>query len=82
MLQGGSSWSNVDVTAMQLPPGQKKYLTIPPHVMVMNAKIAQESGFPSGEVFPDTSKPFVMYGGTPYAIVIIPLPSEKKSSQK
>ena len=78
MLQGGTSWSNVDVSAMQLPPGQKNYITIPPHIMVMNAKIAQDSGFPSGETYPDTSKPFVMYGGTPYAIVMIPVPSEKK----
>ena len=76
MLQGGTSWSAVDVTAMALPPGQKHYITIPPHIMIMNAKIAQDSGFPSGETSPDTSKPFVIYGGTPYAILIIPIPKE------
>lgn len=78
MLQGGTSWSNLDVSAMQLPPGQKSYITIPPHIMVMNAKIAQDSGFPSGEIYPDTSQPFVMYGGTPYAILMIPVPSVRK----
>jgi hypothetical protein len=72
MLKGGSVWSNVDVTATRLPPGEKTYITIPPHVMVMNAKVANSSGFPSG-LHPDTHKPFVMYGGTPYAILIIPL---------
>ncbi len=79
MLQGGTSWSNLDVSATKLPPGQKKYITIPPHIMVMNAKIAQESGFPSGEQYPDTSKPFVMYGGTPYAIVMIPIPAAHRA---
>lgn len=74
MLQGGTSWSNVDVSAMSLPAGQKQYITIPPHIMIMNAKIAQASGFPSGETYPDTNKPFVIYGGTPYAILIIPIP--------
>ncbi len=78
MLQGGTSWSNVDVSATQLPPGEKEYITIPPHIMIMNAKIAEASGFPSGELHPDTSKPFIMYGGTPYAIVMIPIPKETK----
>ncbi len=72
MLQGGSTWSNTDVTATKLPPGRKAFIRLPAHVMVMNAKIANSSGFPSGED-PDTHKPFVMYGGTPFAILIIPL---------
>ena len=73
MLKGGSTWSATDVTATKLPPGQKDFIRIPPHVMIMNAKIANSSGFPSGQTNPDTHKPFVMYGGTPYAIVIMPL---------
>jgi hypothetical protein len=72
MLRGGSTWSNTDVTATKLPPNRKAFIRLPPHVMVMNAKIANSSGFPSGED-PDTRKPFVMYGGSPYAILIIPL---------
>lgn len=75
MLQGGSVWSNVDIAATQLPSGQKHYITVPPHVMILNAKIANESGFPSGQMEPDTSKPFVMYGGTSYAVLIIPVAS-------
>ena len=73
MLKGGSTWSATDATAMKLPPGQKDFIRIPPHIMIMNARIANSSGFPSGQTYPDTHKPFVLYGGTPYAIVMIPL---------
>ncbi|MFI4889076.1 MAG: hypothetical protein ACHQIL_00940 [Steroidobacterales bacterium] len=73
MLKGGTVWSNTDVTAMSLPAGQKDFIRIPPHVMIMNAKIANSSGFPSGQMYPDTHKPFVLFGGTPYAILIMPL---------
>ncbi len=73
MLRGGSTWSNTDALATKPDQGLKDFIRIPPHVMIMNARIANLSGFPSGEIKPDTSKPFVMYGGTPYAIVIMPL---------
>ncbi len=72
MLKGGSVWSNTDVAATKLPVGEKTYITIPPHVMIFNAKLAEQSGFPSGP-HPDTSKPFVMYGGTPYAVITLPV---------
>ena len=73
MLKGGTSWSNTDFSATKLPPGQKDFIRIPPHFMILNAKIANSSGFPSGEARPNTHKPFVMYGGTPYAVLMIPL---------
>ncbi len=73
MLQGGSAWSNTDPKANALPPGRKTDIHIPPHVMIMSARIAAESGFPSGQANPDTHKPFVMFGGTKYAILIIPV---------
>jgi hypothetical protein len=41
--------------------------------MILNARVAESSGFPSGQASPDTHKPFVMFGGTAYALVIIPL---------
>jgi hypothetical protein len=72
MLRGGTIWSNTDVSATKLPEGEKTYLTIPPHVMILNARIAEQSGFPSG-AHPDTHQPFVMYAGTPDANVTIPL---------
>ena len=48
MLRGGTTWSATDTTAMALPPGQKDFIRIPLHGMIMNAKIANSSGFPSG----------------------------------
>ncbi len=73
MLQGGTTWSNTDVSATKLPSGQKDFIRIPPHFMILNARIANSSGYPSGEANPDTHKPFVMYGGTPHAVLMIPL---------
>lgn len=73
MLQGGSGWSNTDPKATKLPPGRKDYIHIPPHFMVLSARIAKESGLPLHESDPDTHKPFVMFGGTPFALMIIPV---------
>jgi hypothetical protein len=73
MLRGGWSWSNTDPSAKKLAPGQKDYIHIPPHIMILGTRAADNSGFPSGQVDPDTSRPFVMFGGTPFAILIIPV---------
>jgi hypothetical protein len=73
MLQGGSAWSNLDPDATRLAPGQMDYIHIPPHFMIMGAKLADASGLPLHEAHPDTSRPFVMFGGTRYAILIIPV---------
>lgn len=73
MLQGGSAWSNTDQKADRLPAGAKHYIRIPPHVMILDARLANASGAPSGQANPDTHEPFVMFGGTPYAILIVPV---------
>jgi hypothetical protein len=73
MLKGGTAWSATDVTATKLPEGQKDVIRVPPHIMIMNARIADASGFPSAPSSADFHKPFVFYGGTPYAILIIPV---------
>ena len=73
MLQGGSAWSNLDPFADKLPKGAQDYIHIPPHIMILDAKIANESGLPLKEPHPDTHRPFVMFGGTKYAILIIPV---------
>lgn len=49
------------------------YIRIPPHVMILDARTANAPGLPSGQAKPDTRKPFVMFGGTLYAILIIPV---------
>ncbi len=73
MLQGGSAWSNLDPEASKLPRGQRDYIRIPPHFMILGSKIANASGLPLREANPDTTRPFVMFGGTRYAILIIPV---------
>lgn len=73
MLQGGSVWSNLDPSAAKLGPGEKDFIHVPPHIMILNARAAETSGFPSGQARPETHKPFVMFGGTPFAVLIIPL---------
>ncbi|MEW9572583.1 hypothetical protein ABQJ54_12560 [Rhodanobacter sp. Si-c] len=73
MLQGGSAWSNIDPKADKLQPGMRTYIRIPPHVMILDAGTANATGLPSEQANPDTHKPFVMFGGTPYAILIIPV---------
>jgi hypothetical protein len=75
MLRGGSVWSATDPAATRLPEGEKNHVQLPPHLMLLNARLAEASGFPSGQAHPDTGKPFVLYGGTPFAIVILPLKS-------
>ncbi|MGH8288067.1 MAG: hypothetical protein ACREV7_03445 [Steroidobacteraceae bacterium] len=73
MLQGGSAWSNIDPRASRLPPGRSDYIRIPPHIMILDAKLANESGLPLHQTGPDTHRPFVMFGGTKHAILIIPV---------
>ncbi|MDE3188226.1 MAG: hypothetical protein KGM96_12005 [Acidobacteriota bacterium] len=73
MLKGGSVWSNLDPSATKMQPGQKHFVLVPPHIMILNARIAKESGFPSGMADPNTHKPFVMFGDTPFAVLIIPV---------
>jgi hypothetical protein len=73
MLQGGSGWSNTDPMASKLARGRSDYIHIPPHFMVLSAKIANESGLPLHDADPETHKPFVMFGGTPFALMIIPV---------
>ena len=73
MLQGGSGWSNTDPMATKLALGRKDYIHIPPHFMMLSAKLANASGLPLHQSDPDTHQPFVMFGGTPFAIMIIPV---------
>ncbi|MGH8600082.1 MAG: hypothetical protein ACRET1_05425, partial [Burkholderiales bacterium] len=65
--------SNTDPDATRLPADRKTWIHIPPHIMILSSRIAGESGFPSGQSNPDTRKPFVMFGGTKLAILIIPV---------
>jgi hypothetical protein len=69
MLKGGSDASNLDPYA-KAPSGG--WVTTGPHVMILSAEAAKSSGYPAG-AHPDTSKPYVMFGGTPYAHIMLPV---------
>jgi hypothetical protein len=72
MLQGASDASNLDPFATKPPPGAKWVMT-GPHLMILSASVAAASGYPTKEASPDTSRPYVMFGGTPYAHIMAPV---------
>lgn len=69
MLAGGSDASNLDPYAVKPSGG---WITTGPHVMLLSAEAAKASGYPGG-AHPDTRKPSVMFEGTPYAHIMLPV---------
>lgn len=69
MLQGGSDASNTDPWGKA--PKDGKWIETGPHVMVVGADSLNKL-YPA-DANPDTSKPYVMFGGTPYAHMMIPI---------
>ena len=70
MLAGGTDASNTDPYAAA-PTDGNSWISTGPHVMVMNATELM-SGYPT-DANPDTTKPYVMWHGTPYAHMMIPV---------
>lgn len=70
MLEGGTDASNVDPYAKG-PSEGNAWIETGPHIMVVGSKEAL-TGYPSGPK-PDTSAPYVMWAGTPYAHLMIPV---------
>jgi hypothetical protein len=70
MLAGGTDASNTDPYAAA-PTADNAWVKTGPHVMVMNA-MDMMAGYPTAAQ-PDTSKPYVMWNGTPYAHLMIPV---------
>jgi len=70
MLSGGTDASNTDPYA-QKPTGDNAWVETGPHVMVVGSKEIL-SGYSSGDK-PDTHSPYVMWAGTPYAHLMIPV---------
>ena len=71
MLQGGSDASNTDPFATR-PARGASWVRTGPHVMILDRNAAAASGYPGGPN-PDTSKPYVMFAGTPYAHIMLPV---------
>jgi hypothetical protein len=69
MLQGGSDASNTDPFGTKPSDGQ--WLETGPHVMIVGSKEIL-AGYPAGDK-PDTKAPYVMFAGTPYAHLMVPI---------
>ena len=69
MLQGGSDASNDDPFATQ-PPAGAKWVTTGPHVMVVGMS-GMLPNLPRSAA--DTSKPYIMWGGTSYEHIMMPV---------
>ena len=70
MLAGGSDASNTDPFATA-PTEANNWVTTGRHVMIMNA-VDVMAGYPT-DAKPDTSKPYVMWSGTPYQHLMVPV---------
>ena len=71
MLKGGSDPSNVDPYA-SAPAKGAHWVTTGPHVMVVGPSAKLMTGYVKG-ADPDTSEPYVMWGGSPYEHLMIPV---------
>lgn len=70
MLQGGTDPSNTDPFATK-PASAAGWIKTGPHLMIVGSK-AVLAGYPAGAT-PDTSAPYVMWAGTPYAHLMVPV---------
>lgn len=70
MLEGGTDASNTDPYATA-PSASNNWIKTGPHVMVLNAT-DKMAGYPAGPM-PDTAQPYVMWAGTPYAHLMLPI---------
>jgi hypothetical protein len=69
MLLGGPAASNEDPFA-KAPPAGQKWVETGPHIMIF-ATADKMAGYPT--TADDTSKPYVMWPGTPYAHLMVPV---------
>lgn len=70
MLAGGTDASNTDPYATK-PKQGGDWVKTGPHMMVVGSTAALQ-GYPSGPK-PDTNAPYVMWAGTPYAHLMVPV---------
>lgn len=70
MLEGGTDASNTDPYATK-PTASNNWVKTGPHIMVVGSKEIL-AGHPASPM-PDTSVPYVMWAGTPYAHLMVPV---------
>ena len=76
MLRGDTGSSNTDPFAMS-PTKDNQWVVAPPHVMVLYQDPKMLDAFPTD---PKTGGPWVMWKGTPYAHVMVPVSPTRKAS--
>lgn len=74
MLQGGSPGSNTDPYAEGPTAGNEWIEEEPPHVMMLVPDAAMLDGLPTS---PTGGGPWVMWRGTPYVHVMVPMPRHR-----
>lgn len=74
MLEGGTDASNTDPYAKK-PTATNAWISTGPHIMIVGSKDIL-AGYPAGAT-PDTSVPYVMWAGTPYAHLMVPVATTK-----
>jgi hypothetical protein len=71
MLAGGTDASNTDPYATA-PEGDNHWIKTGPHLMIVGADAAFYAAYPRG-ADPDTAVPYVMWAGTPYEHLMVPV---------
>ena len=71
MLNGDTGMSNTDPWATIQKPGNH-WVKTGPHVMVVGSGVKKMAGFPR-RPDPDPTKPYVMWPGTPYEHLMLPV---------
>ena len=75
MLQGDTGASNTDPFATA-PTATNQWVVTPAHIMVLTPDVKQLDALPTS---PNNGGPFVMWKGTPYAHIMVPVaPMPKK----
>jgi hypothetical protein len=71
MLAGGTDASNTDPYATK-PEAGNSWIKTGPHVMIIGADASFYDSYPKN-ANPDTSSPYVMWTGTPYQHLMVPI---------
>jgi len=71
MLAGGTDASNTDPHATK-PTAENHWIKTGPHVMIVGADAAFYDAYPK-HADPDTAVPYVMWPGTPYQHLMVPI---------
>lgn len=71
-MSAGNDANNVDPHALQPAPGDQRIVSVSPRLMIVGMPVEQLKNYPSGRN-PDTTKPYVMWAGTEYAHLMVPV---------